>query len=73
VDAGDRQAYDRLFASLPETYAEILMMRDYEELSYQKIATILDIEPADAHKRYGRALLRLHKVLTESGLTGPES
>jgi RNA polymerase sigma-70 factor (ECF subfamily) len=59
-------------AALPETDAEILLMRDYEELSYQEIAAILDIESTAARKRYGRALLRLHKVLTDTGLTGSE-
>jgi RNA polymerase sigma-70 factor (ECF subfamily) len=59
-------------AALADTDAEILLMREYEELSYQEIATILDIEATAARKRYGRALLRLHKVLTDTGLTGSE-
>jgi RNA polymerase sigma-70 factor, ECF subfamily len=62
----------RAVAALPEADAEILLMRDYEDLSYQEIAAILDIEPAAARKRYGRALLKLHKILTDTGLTGPE-
>jgi RNA polymerase sigma-70 factor (ECF subfamily) len=62
----------RALAALAETDAEILLMRDYEELSYPEIAAILDIEPAAARKRYGRALLKLHKALTDDGLTGSE-
>ncbi len=62
----------RALAGLAEADAEILLMRDYEELSYQEIAAILDIDAAAARKRYGRALLRLHKVLTDTGLTGSE-
>jgi DNA-directed RNA polymerase specialized sigma24 family protein len=43
-------------------------MRDFEGLSYQEVACLLDIDPAAARKRYGRALLRLRKLLLESGL-----
>ena len=62
----------RALASLPETDAEILLMREYEGRSYDEIAAILDIEPPTARKRYGRALLKLHKALTDDGLTGSE-
>jgi RNA polymerase sigma-70 factor (ECF subfamily) len=51
---------------------EILMMRNFEELSYQEASFILGIEPAAARQRHGRALLRLHKLLSESGFTGCE-
>jgi RNA polymerase sigma-70 factor (ECF subfamily) len=59
-------------AQLPDADREILLMRDFEELSYQEAGFILGIEPAAARKRYGRALLRLHKLLSEGGLTGSE-
>jgi RNA polymerase sigma-70 factor (ECF subfamily) len=51
---------------------EILLMRNFEELSYQEIGFILDIEPATVRQRHGRALLRLHKLLSEGGLTESE-
>jgi RNA polymerase sigma-70 factor (ECF subfamily) len=54
---------------LPETDREVLLMRTFEGLSHEEVACILDIGPAAARKRHGRALLRLHKVLTESGIT----
>jgi DNA-directed RNA polymerase specialized sigma24 family protein len=44
-------------------------MRNYEGLSYEEAAYILEITPAAARKRHGRALLRLHALLTASGLT----
>ncbi len=56
-------------AQLEELDREILLMRAYEGLSHEETACILDIAPAAARKRYGRALLRLHKILTELGLT----
>ena len=58
-----------LLAQLPDADREILCMRNLEELSYEDVAGILDIEPAAARQRHGRALLRLHKVLAEAGFT----
>jgi RNA polymerase sigma-70 factor, ECF subfamily len=58
----------RAVGELAEADREILLMRHAEELSYDEIACLLDIEPAAARKRYGRALIRLQKVLTEHGV-----
>jgi RNA polymerase sigma-70 factor (ECF subfamily) len=55
-------------AELGEADRAILMMRHAEELSYAEIACLLDIETATARKRYGRALIRLQKVLEQHGL-----
>ena len=52
-------------ARLAEADREVLLMRHYEDLPYEDIACILGIEPAAARKRHGRALVRLHKTLTE--------
>ena len=48
---------------------ELLLMRNYEELSNQEVAQVLSLEPGTASKRYTRALLRLREVLIASGLT----
>ena len=56
-------------ARLAEADREIILMRTFEALSFEEIARLLDIESAAARKRHGRALLRLHKVLTDEGLT----
>ncbi len=58
----------RAVGELAEADREILLMRHAEEQSYDEIACLLDIEPAAARKRYGRALIRLQKVLTEHGV-----
>src|SRR5262249_54174108 len=58
----------RAVGELPESDRELLLMRHAEELSYEEVACLLDITPAAARKRYGRALLRLRKVLSEHGL-----
>jgi len=56
-------------AQLSEADREILLMRNYEGLSYQEAACLLDIEISAARQRYGRALLRLHQRLAEGGMT----
>jgi RNA polymerase sigma-70 factor (ECF subfamily) len=55
-------------AELAEADREILLMRHAEELPYEEIACLLEVEPAAARKRYGRALIRLQKILSDHGL-----
>ena len=55
-------------ARLSEPDREILLMRNLEELSNQEAAEVLQIEPVAASQRYGRALLRLRKLLVANGL-----
>jgi RNA polymerase sigma-70 factor (ECF subfamily) len=56
-------------ALLPEADQEILLLRTYEGLSNEEVACLLDLSPAAASKRHGRAVLRLHQLLTEAGLS----
>jgi RNA polymerase sigma-70 factor (ECF subfamily) len=56
-------------AQLPALDREILVMRTFEELSYEEVACLLGVDPAAARKRHGRALLRLHKLLSADGLS----
>ena len=56
-------------AQLSEEDRELLLMRNHEGLTNQEVALVLEIEPDTASKRYGRALLRLRKILTEGGLS----
>jgi RNA polymerase sigma-70 factor (ECF subfamily) len=58
----------RAVRELSETDREVLLMRHAEELSYEEIACLLEITPGTARKRYGRALIRLQKVLSDHGL-----
>lgn len=62
-----RRAVDRL----SETDREIVLLHNFEGLTSAESAVLLDIEPAAARKRYGRALLRLRRLLIDEGL--PES
>jgi RNA polymerase sigma-70 factor (ECF subfamily) len=56
-------------ARLPETDREIILMRTIEGLAFEEVALLLGVESAVARKRHGRALLRLHRLLSEDGLT----
>ena len=56
-------------AQLSEADREVVMMRHFEGLSNQEAARLLGVDPATASKRHGRAVLRLHRILSEDGLT----
>jgi RNA polymerase sigma-70 factor (ECF subfamily) len=57
-----------VLAQLSEVDREVLLMRNLEALSNQEVAEVLHIDPAAASQRYGRALLRIRKLLLASGL-----
>jgi RNA polymerase sigma-70 factor (ECF subfamily) len=61
-----------VLGQLSEADREILLMRNLEALSNQEVAEVLQIEPVAASQRYGRALLRLRKLLVASGLLGAQ-
>jgi RNA polymerase sigma-70 factor (ECF subfamily) len=62
------QRVRQALAQLPEPDQEIVIMRAFEGLSNQEVSYVLDIDPGTASKRHGRALLRLHKILSQGGL-----
>lgn len=60
-------------AQLSEVDREILLMRNFEGMSNQEAAQVLQIDPATASQRFCRALLRLRKLLLSGGLMEDES
>jgi RNA polymerase sigma-70 factor, ECF subfamily len=69
---GRRELAQRLRQAVTQLSAidrEVVIMRDFEGLSNQEVGYLLGIEPAAVSQRHGRALLRLHKLLFEGGLT----
>ena len=54
-------------ARLPDADREVLLMRNFEGLSNQEVAYLLELDPATASKRHGRALLRLRQALLDGG------
>jgi DNA-directed RNA polymerase specialized sigma24 family protein len=50
----------------------MLLMRHPEDLPFEEIACLMNIAPTAARKRFGRALIRLQKLLAAEGLLGDE-
>jgi RNA polymerase sigma-70 factor (ECF subfamily) len=48
---------------LPDEFREIVVLREYEELSYQEIATLLDCPAGTVMSRLGRARSKLRSLL----------
>jgi RNA polymerase sigma-70 factor (ECF subfamily) len=59
-------------AELSEADREMILMRNFEQLTNQQAAAVLGIDPATASQRYGRALMRLRAILAGLGVTGSE-
>jgi RNA polymerase sigma-70 factor (ECF subfamily) len=55
---------------LPIEFREIILLREYEELSYQEIASVLDCPAGTVMSRLGRARAKL-RVLLSAKLTKP--
>jgi RNA polymerase sigma-70 factor (ECF subfamily) len=58
---------------LPDSDLEILLMRTFEAMPFEEIGYVLNIKPATARKRHGRALVRLHHSLVALGISGSMS
>ncbi len=58
----------RAVAQLGEADREILLLRHAENLPFEEIACLLELAPAAARKRFGRALIRLQTLLRAEGL-----
>ena len=56
-------------SQLDELDREILLMRNVEGLSQREISLVLDKSYESVRKRYGRALLKLQRLLTEKGVS----
>jgi len=54
---------------LAEGDREILLMRNFEGLAVREVGCILDLDPGTVSRLHGRALMRLAKILLESGFT----
>jgi DNA-directed RNA polymerase specialized sigma24 family protein len=50
---------------LPEGAREIIVLREYEDMSYQEIADLLDCPLGTVMSRLGRARARLRKLIAQ--------
>jgi RNA polymerase sigma-70 factor (ECF subfamily) len=51
---------------LPSEFREVILLREYEELSYQEIASVLDCPVGTVMSRLGRARSKLRTALYEA-------
>ncbi len=54
---------------LPVEFREIILLREYEELSYQEIAVVLGCAAGTVMSRLGRARSRLRVLLSDTSQT----
>lgn len=66
-DASIKMTRD-LINDLPDIYADILLLKLFNNLSYKQIAQALNINQATARKRYERAKYALNELLTKEEL-----
>ena len=59
----ERQQVRQAIQQLPVEFREIILLREYEELSYEEIATLLDCPPGTVMSRLARARSRLRDLL----------
>lgn len=66
VSKVEREKVRAAIEKLPVQFREIILLREYEELSYQEIASVLDCPAGTVMSRLGRARSRLRTLLSES-------
>ncbi len=57
---------ERALAGLSEKLRSVVLLRDYEDLSYAQVAEALGIAEAAARKRHSRALTELRRALDDA-------
>ncbi|HEX8893897.1 MAG TPA: sigma-70 family RNA polymerase sigma factor [Terriglobales bacterium] len=71
VDKIEREQVRVAIQQLPVGFREIIILREYEELSYQEIATLLDCPAGTVMSRLARARSKLRDLLSD-GLMAPQ-
>ena len=69
VNKLEREQVRCAIQQLPEEFREIIILREYEELSYHEIAVILDCPPGTVMSRLARARSRLRELLPKGSLS----
>lgn len=67
IAKAEQEAVRSALAGLPEHYREIVVLREFEELSYQEIAEVTQLPIGTVMSRLSRARRALRDALTESG------
>jgi RNA polymerase sigma-70 factor, ECF subfamily len=64
VSGVEREQVRAAIQQLPVEFREIIILREYEELSYQEIAALLDCPPGTVMSRLARARSKLRDLLS---------
>jgi RNA polymerase sigma-70 factor (ECF subfamily) len=62
----EREQVRAAIQQLPAEFREIIVLREYEELSYQEIATLLECPAGTVMSRLARARSKLRELLAQS-------
>jgi RNA polymerase sigma-70 factor (ECF subfamily) len=68
IAAERRDQVQKAIGSIPENLRTVVVLREYQGLSYEEIASMTGTTPVAARKRYSRALTELGKLLDKGGL-----
>jgi RNA polymerase sigma-70 factor, ECF subfamily len=60
----ERERVQAAIQQLPLAFREVILLREYEELSYQEIAALLDCPPGTVMSRLARARSKLRDLLS---------
>jgi RNA polymerase sigma-70 factor (ECF subfamily) len=69
VNRVEREQVRAAIQQLPLEFREIILLREYEELSYQEIAALLDCPPGTVMSRLARARSKLRDLLSGAQMT----
>jgi RNA polymerase sigma factor (sigma-70 family) len=67
IAKAEQEAVRAALAGLPEHYREIVVLREFEDMSYQEIADITQLPIGTVMSRLSRARRALREALIESG------
>jgi RNA polymerase sigma-70 factor, ECF subfamily len=68
VSKVEREQVSHAIEQLPLEFREIILLREYEELSYQEIATLLDCPVGTVMSRLARARTKLRDLLAATSM-----
>jgi RNA polymerase sigma-70 factor (ECF subfamily) len=69
VSKVEREQVRAAIQQLPLAFREIILLREYEDLSYQEIAALLDCPPGTVMSRLARARSKLRDLLSGGQMT----
>lgn len=70
IERADREIVRGAIEALPLEFREILVLREFEELSYKEIAAVVDVPLGTVMSRLARARERLHREIARRAARG---